>query len=325
MTKVLYIRISGWLTLTLITILLLSLTGNSFEGLSEDEARDLKYSYREHEIQIDSAEKNQKNVYTMKVTADNNLRIRFLLIDNLSKKQVNVSIEFDKLFLFKDKNGNGIFDNGDYKERESLIEAFRPFQFTNLTDGTYRINVITETGYFELEIYITTTEIEIGTVPITPLQMKLDWKIVNFDKNGYSAEYPHYIGLKLKFMNDFITPNTIFDKENKSINHIVNNTGLYFNWSSPATIDGVSKIVTSNNLTRENDKETLTIYYPAGNRIIHDPTVDIKFMEEFVPPVKIIEPMLKGDIAIYISTVVVTVLVVGIINRLVYLYRIGRQ
>lgn len=184
--------------------------------------------------------------------------------------QLELSLEM--LIGFED-NMNGIFDTGDTVVWTEETEDWT-FEVssddTPLPDGgnLTKVTAKSEDSVLTLEFVFTTSPALAGDVPISPTEVKLNITIDLADVEGtfdmvalvISAETDIESILELEDQDDF-----------EELNLTQDALGGFFSWSNNATVDGLPATVGSS--WSEGD---LTLAYPAGNTIVHDPIIGVR-------------------------------------------------
>jgi len=182
-----------------------------------------------------------------------------------------MELEFEELFSFVD-DGNGVFDRGDTVKSVldisdtsySLTYSIKPLA----SGGTETvITAVSGGGELTLTFTITSAPTFVNQMPITPNNVKLDIGISGFEP----GDGANSIGLRISV--DVDNGSSIgFEelKDSKQLNLTKSGMEGFFRWANYASVDGIQRAVGT---TWGGD--TLTLSYPAGDVIVHDPVLGI--------------------------------------------------
>ncbi len=185
-----------------------------------------------------------------------------------------LEISFEKLSSFVD-DGNGRFDSGDaVVSTLDLSDSSYSLTYSTgpLPDGGNKTTVtaVSEDGVLTLVFVIATSPTLVGQVPISPSDVKLDIRISDLELAGDAD----YIGLSMSVDSDI---ESTFDFEDfdgyEQLNLTQAGLGGFFRWADNASVDGVQSPVGAAWF-----EETLTLSYPAGQLIAHDPIIGVRSM-----------------------------------------------
>ncbi len=205
-----------------------------------------------------------------------------------------LEMSFERLFTFAD-DGNGRFDSGETVVNSldmSDTSYSLAYSTAPLPDGGHKttITAASEEGILTLVFVITTSPTVVGEVAISPSDVKLDIRISGLELSG---EADHF-GLGMSV--DADTESTV-DLEgidgSEQLNLTQSSLGGFFRWADNASVDGVEQSVGATWFD-----ETLTLSYPVGQLIVHDPVIGIRSMApssgSLVALKSIGEPLLYG-------------------------------
>ncbi len=183
-----------------------------------------------------------------------------------------LELAFNQIVEFRD-NDNGYFDAGDTVV-STLDLADAAYTLTYATVGLPEggnkttITAVHERGVLTLVFVMTTSPIVAGTVPISPSQVKMDVRISGYDLVGGGD----HLGLRISVDADSSSSLQYEELDHSSeLNLSKSSMGGFFKWSDNATVDGVERPVGSSW-----SEGTLTISYPAGESIVHDPIIGVR-------------------------------------------------
>lgn len=185
-----------------------------------------------------------------------------------------LDLSFERLFTFVD-NGNGRFDAED-AVITALDLADTAYSLTHLTtllpDGgnMTTITAAAESGILTLVFVISTSPISVGTVAISPSEVKLDIRISGLELSGGAD----HIGLGISVDADMESAVSLEEVDDSSqLNLTQSSLGGFFRWADNASVDGVQSPVGAAWLD-----DRLTLSYPAGQLIVHDPIIGVRSM-----------------------------------------------
>ncbi len=196
-------------------------------------------------------------------------------------------ISFERLFTFMD-DGSGRFDGGDTVVNSldmsdtSYSLAYSTAPLPNSGHKTM-ITAASEEGILTLGFVITTSPTVVGEVAISPSDVKLDIRISGLELSGEAD----HIGLGMSV--DADTESTVELEGldgSEQLNLTQSSLGGFFRWADNASVDDVQQSVGATWLD-----ETLTLSYPVGQLIVHDPVIGIRSMAPLSGPLAALKPI----------------------------------
>ncbi len=265
---------------------------DEFEDLNK---RTIEVEIEADKIQIESILRNgaSKDSIQLQITNDSeglSIEVSYeseLTSENETEYELEFGVIFRELVEFVDINDNAIYEPliDDTIEIYNLTD-FQAVKYTqiNITEDTllHYFVVNTTDGVFTAHIYFSEEFYVINGTLITPVQMKLDIEITNFDYQNISSQLALYTSIEseLDYEEEEDTEDEIREyatNEKGVISEINNFTGI-FTWKNNATIDGISREVKTSDIDVDDydeDEQKLYLTYPRGTHIYHDPKVGI--------------------------------------------------
>lgn len=185
-----------------------------------------------------------------------------------------LDLAFETLFTFED-NGNDRYDGEDIIVNTLELDDTTyslTHSATILPDGGNKttITASSEGGILTLVFVITTSPTSVDTVAISPSDVKLDIRISGLDIQGGAD----HVGLGISVDADLESSVDLEEVDDSSqLNLTQSSLGGFFRWADSAFVDGVQRPVGATWFD-----ETLTLSYPSGQLVVHDPIIGIRSM-----------------------------------------------
>ena len=199
----------------------------------------------------------------------------------LSSPSWEFELQFERLVEFQD-DGNGRFDAGDIIA-SSMDLTERSYSMTYSTvslpmgGNETTITAVCDGGVLTLVFVITTSAAYADTVPISPGEVKLGIMIHGYEFVGENTK----LGLEMSINVDPGSALAYEELDDSAQLNITKSTmGGFFRWTDTALVDGVVAPVNAS-LTAD----TLTLSYPRGESIVHDPVLGVRSVAPLSGPV----------------------------------------
>ena len=220
------------------------------------------------------------------------LNLDYMPSGNESNIQLSFKIILNKIVEFIDLNDNGQYDHSDE------ISGTYKFNLTNFTDLIYynetltsgesivRADTHTMDNIFSIDMMYSDNFTQCYKHLISPSEMKIDFIIQNYPYKNNNTQ----LALVMEIVTDYnlnIEDESFDEKKGfasneTSINISSMNYSGFFSWLNTANIDGVNQSVHASIFKVENIGingldivKYLSISYPRGNQIIHDPKIGV--------------------------------------------------
>lgn len=206
--------------------------------------------------------------------------------------RIDVTLKLRDLVEFDDRNGNGRYDPGE--EIQLYVISNRtlgPIEYRAENHGADgRVHVLSVSSMdrvFSIRFYMTDelTSIDDQGSPmnVTPSEVKFDINIRNFpfreNASRLAVDGQLLTRENLQFVNQTLDEelNVAADESGCVFSDIDNITGAFLSWANWAHIDGMDRPIQMDIAQLENANGTrrLTLNYPRGNDIFHDPKMGV--------------------------------------------------
>ncbi|MFQ5980425.1 MAG: hypothetical protein ACE5OZ_19995 [Candidatus Heimdallarchaeota archaeon] len=268
-----------------------------------DAGRQIDFDPSENEVKIESELEtgDQKDKFVVEFKREDEPSIKF---DYKSKSEgieteLSLKVEFLSLVEFSDSNGNRYLDINDteYSTYSFTKDLFSDLKWLKSTtddnESLYKIWTQTTDGVFLIRLYVVSGFGTINGSTITPTEVKIDIEIHNypFANNGSLA-------LRLELKTEVETEIEKKDESPDEAEGLATNEEAlaftsssylgFFSWAMNVTVDGVEKPVVASpyaaleteidnddDETELRQKGEISLTYPHGNDIIHDPKIGV--------------------------------------------------
>jgi hypothetical protein len=237
---------------------------------------------------------NTTDAFEISFTSDPepSLKLDYMPSGNESDIQLSFEIILNKIVEFIDVNNNSKYDQSDE------ISSTYKFNLINFTDliyynesilsGEYIIRAGTHTmdNIFSIDMLISDNFTPCFKQIISPSEMKIDFVIQNYP---YVNNNTH-LALLMEIVTDHdlnIEEESFDEKKGFASNETAVNISSmnyygFFSWLNMANIDGVNQSIHASIFKEENFGSSgldvvkyLSISYPRGDQIIHDPKIGV--------------------------------------------------
>lgn len=233
-------------------------------------------------------------------TIDNAPTLKLSYIPTLnasaSEDQRHFIFSIKQLIEYNDINTNGKYDQNDVIISSLLMKniTFTNITYTNITtlDGKTVTTIETHTinNVFSITIYLVSEKTLFLQNTITPKEIKIDFKIINYPFLNQTSQLALITEIKSPY--GIKTEETTYDEEQGLSNH---ESGLnisssfhsgFFTWANNAIVDNSTYIINTTVIseiehtffgnTQESFTQTQVIFsYPRGEVILHDPKIGV--------------------------------------------------
>jgi hypothetical protein len=188
--------------------------------------------------------------------------------------------EFDEIIEFVDKDGDGLYDEGEEVYEYDLEEiSYVPIQRTTKNVGgvtVHKIAIQTEDGVFKVTIYASGNPIIVHGENVMPSEVKIDIEIDNFPFTRGDSK----LALKVELDSELEVEEEkreVEEEDEEEVKVISGNYGGFFSWKNTAMVDGVEKPVLSTDISEdpEEGERELYLIYEQGTSIVHDPKIGV--------------------------------------------------
>jgi len=262
------------------------------DGVDDEEE---EINKREVSVEVDDEEATiesqlisgeEVNEYTVKLeTSDEGIVFNFNFVSDTSENETDLSFDFiiSEIIEYIDTSGEGIYNQSiDEFIQKYTFEEFNPIQYSKLNISNATVHTLessTHDGLFFFKLYVSSQFTLLNDTIIAPTQVKIDFKISNFDFEESNSD----LALKIMFETEAEyeeKEETEDEEEGRAENEseILISSGNYsgfFSWNELALIDGLEKTVTKSDIQNEEETHLFYLNYPRGNTIIHDPKIGV--------------------------------------------------
>ena len=265
---------------------------DEFEDLNK---RNIEIEIEEDKIQIESSLRNgaSKDSIQLKITNDSeglSIEVSYeseITSENSTEYELEFGVIFRELVEFLDINENAIYEPLiDETIKIYNLTDFQAVKYSqiNITDNTalHYFVINTTDGVFTAHIFFSEEFYVINGTLITPIQLKIDIEITNFEHLNSSSQLALYTSFESEFdyEEEEDTEDEILEyaSNEKGVISEINNFSGIFTWKNNATVDGISREVKTSDLQvddHDEDEQKLYLTYPRGTHIYHDPKVGI--------------------------------------------------
>lgn len=265
---------------------------DSFEDLNK---RNIDIEFKTNETEVDSVLRNgeQKDSIELKIKYDSggvNIELSYeseLNSDDSNQFEIEFGVNFRELIEFVDQNTNGIYDPSiDNTIQVIELKNFQSIIYTtsdiSVDTKMHHLVVNTTDGVFTTHIYLAEEFAFINNILITPVKVKIDIEINNFNFINNNSQIALYT--KLESGNNYQEED---DTEDEKEGYATDENGVLtrrnafsgiFTWKKNAIVDGISEnVLTSTIEVDDDDENEQKIYfnYLNGTKIYHDPKIGL--------------------------------------------------
>jgi hypothetical protein len=235
-----------------------------------------------YKVKVHSEFRNatRQNEWELQLSTDEGVKLELGFSTRISalKREIESELELYRLFEFADADGDGMLTAGEELQTIDLRSAsFSMPSVTNITsqDGEkgYRLSAQLLNQAYALKVFADffPKHALIDGAAVTPTEAK-----VTFTMSGFQYTRPNsQLALRLKMSSESEMGESQDPVGGESEVHIrsANATG-FFSWSTDAKVDSVPKPVKSS-VTTTLKGRFITLSYPRGTEIIHDPKLGV--------------------------------------------------
>ncbi|MFA5870257.1 MAG: hypothetical protein WC941_11250 [Candidatus Bathyarchaeia archaeon] len=243
-----------------------------------------------YKVKVHSEFRNatRQNEWEFQLSTDEGVKLELGFSTRISalKREIESELELYRLFEFADADGDGMLTAGEELQTIDLRSvSFSMPSVTNITsqDGEngYRLSAQLLNQVYALKVFADffPKHALIDGAAVTPTEAK-----VTFTMSGFQYTRPNsQLALRLKMSSESEMGESQDPVGGESEVHIrsANATG-FFSWSTDAKIDSVPKPVKSS-VTTTLKGRFITLSYPRGTEIIHDPKIGVSVAATTVP------------------------------------------
>lgn len=224
---------------------------------------------------------NQKDDFTIDVSAISDLKIKALYKSHLELTNINLEFQltFYSIVEYHDNNSDGVYStDDDTAVQELVLDSFQSFVYEsgnahiltiNSTDGVFLVRIFAVEGYADIN----------GTI-VSPAEIKIDFEFHDFP----FMEDSSLLALSIKFQTNAgynWQNNTKGEDEGlaeaeTAVELEGNDAKGYFAWADYAMADGVEVEVRGSPLKDKGNEKNLFLNYPHANDIVHDPKIGVE-------------------------------------------------
>lgn len=265
---------------------------DSFEDLNK---RNIDIEFKTNETEVDSVLRNgeQKDSIELKIKYDSggvNIELSYeseLNSDDSNQFEIEFGVNFRELIEFVDQNTNGIYDPSiDNTIQVIELKNFQSIIYTtsdiSVDTKMHHLVVNTTDGVFTTHIYLAEEFAFINNILITPVKVKIDIEINNFNFINNNSQIALYT--KLESGNNYQEED---DTEDEKEGYATDENGVLtrrnafsgiFTWKKNAIVDGISENVLTSTIDVDDDDENeqkIYFNYLNGTKIYHDPKIGL--------------------------------------------------
>jgi len=232
------------------------------------EVREVSEDRMEMESKLVNTTDNIEDKFQIYVDTNNTLEITLRYKEeNLSADEKDIaetSITFDRLIEYRDVNGNGEIERGEVVTH-NRIERYQPIDLTKYTEDNATIHRMTATTLdetFKVAFYATGDFANLGSIVVTPSDMKFDVTINEYDYENTNTSLA--LGAVIDADTEWQDGAVIFGGGGKY--------DTVLSWKDTAEVEGEERTV---NVSTFGNKIAMS-YGKQVENVFHDPKVGFR-------------------------------------------------